>query len=292
MVKTDENGNLIWDQIFDGPGFEYTAGKGFHQTNDGGYIMNGVSDSYGHGGTDIWVIKIDSSGNEMWNKTFGGTHNDYCWGMCKADNNGFALGIDLNHGYIGGTKDDILVVEADEDGNIEWELQLEEAGIQVTRSINPTKDGGYILSAMTTTQLGDSNSDGILVKIASSHNQQPSKPVINGEHKGKPNTKYTFTASSTDPDGDSLTYMWDWGDGNYSDWLETNEASHTWTTEDNFKIRVMAKDIHGGESEWSDPFAFSTPKNKATVNQMLIEFFEKLIYRFPFFEKILNQIIL
>jgi hypothetical protein len=285
MVKTDANGTLEWEKIFDGPKFEYTFGKGFYQTSDGGYIMDGVTMSYGHGNTDAWLIKADSSGNEMWNKTYGGKYNDYSWAMCKADNNGFALGVCLNYTYAGGNKDDIYIVETDENGNTEWEFQLEEAGSQVTRSINPTNDGGYIIGAMSSPTFGNAQCDGILVKLASFDNQQSSKPTISGKHKGKPNTNYTFTASSTDPDSDTLSYMWDWGDGNYSEWLTTPTATYNWASKDKFEIKVIAKDQHGYESEWSDPFSFSIPRNRAmTFNSLLM----KVLERFPLLEKILN----
>jgi hypothetical protein len=288
MVKTDEEGNKQWDTLFDGPAFEYTYGKGNCQTSDGGYIMNGVTESYGHGGLDIWLIKTDSSGNKLWDNTFGGEKNEYCWSMCNADNDGFALGICKNRGSFSGTKDDILIVETDKDGNAEWQLQIEDPNIQLTRFIDPTKDGGYIVSAVNNSQVGGTKGDALLVKLASFDNERPTKPTITGSSKGKPDKNYTFTASSSDPDGDTLSYMWDWGDGNYSEWLTTSTVSYSWTTEDKFEIRVMTKDEHGGESIWSDPFEFSTPKYK-TIN--LQSFLQKLFQHFLIFEKLLNQII-
>ena len=285
MVKTDPNGDEEWDQIFDGPGLEYTFGKGFCQTSDGGYIMNGVSNSYGHGGTDIWVIKTDSSGNLDWDAAYGGTKNDYCWGMCNADNQGYALGICTNYGLFSGTRDDILIIETDKDGNAEWKLQIEEEGTQVTRCISQTDDGGFIVAAMTAS-FGSSKSDGILVKVASFDNERPEKAEIDGPSKGKPDKEYTFTATASDPDGDSLTYMWDWGDGNFSEWLDDNEATYTWTSEANFDVRVMTMDEHGGESDWSDPFEFSTPRNKAL--DLFASLIETLLERFPLLKLLIS----
>ncbi|PNX48506.1 MAG: hypothetical protein BV457_03570 [Thermoplasmata archaeon M9B1D] len=263
IVKTNENGELDWEQIFDGPRFEYTFGKGFFETNDGGYIMNGVSNSYGHGGQDTWVIKTDKNGKEKWNKTYGYEKNDYCWGMCSADNDGFALGICLNWGSLFEDAD-ISIIETDEEGNIEWISDFENEGHQETRSINPTNDGGYIVGGMTSTDFGDPECDAILYKI-------------------NPDKEYTFTASSSDPDGQKIFYMWDWGDGNYSEWLDTTKATYSWATEDNFEIRVLVKDFYGYESEWSDPFAFSTPKSK-TVNPIYW-----LFENFPILSQILKQ---
>jgi len=283
MVKTDEDGILKWDQIIDGPGWEYTYGKGFYQTSDGGYVMNGVSDSYGAGGSDIWLIKTDSNRDEEWNKTYGGEDYDYCWGMCSADNDGFALGICLNYGGMWSPDPNVCIIETDENGNIEWISEFESEGIQVTRSINPTNDGGYIVAGMTNTEFGNPECDAFLYKINPYDNSQPTKPTITGNHKGKPDKEYTFTASSSDPDDQQIFYMWDWGDGNYSEWLDTPKASYSWATEYNFKIRVLVKDFYGYESEWSDPFAFSTPKSK-TANPVY-----KLFENFPILSQILQR---
>ena len=282
MVKTEADGELDWEQIFDGPGSEYTSGKGFYETDDGGYIMNGPSNSYGAGGTDVWVIKTDKNGKELWNKTYGGEYLDYCWGMCPADNSGFALGVCLNYASHTGN-DDVIIIECDENGNMEWESRFENEGVQVTRTINPTSDGGYIVSGMTSTQFGDPECDAFVYKINPFDNGQPTKPTITGGHKGKPDKEYTFTASSSDPDDQQIYYMWDWGDGNYSEWLNTPKTTYSWTTEDNFEIRVLVKDFYGYESEWSDPFAFSTPKSK-TVNPIYW-----LFENFPILTQILQQ---
>jgi hypothetical protein len=286
MVKTDKDGKLQWEQIFDSPAFEYTFGKGFYQTSDGGYVMNGVTQSYSHGGTDVWLIKTDSNGNMVWNKTFGGIRNDYSWGMCPADNNGFALGICTNYGLSSGTKDDILIVETDKDGNAEWQFQIKADGIQITRSINPTKDGGYIVSGMTGA-FGYTRTDAVIVKIASFDNQQPSKPTITGPSKGKVDKNSTFTASSTDPDGGAVSYRWDWGDGNYSEWLSTAQTTYAWSYKANFEVRVMAQDENGGESVWSDPLPITIP---CLYNGPSMQFWMKLFERFPNAFPLLRQL--
>jgi len=111
--------------------------------------------------------------------------------------------------------------------------------------------------------------------------ETPTKPL--GETNGRPDREYSFTTSATDSDGDQLWYFWDWGDGNYSDWLgpfnsgDTCEAPYTWQQEANFSIMVKVKDGEGGESYWSDELLFSTPKIKI-INYLL---FERLLSRFP-----------
>ena len=89
--------------------------------------------------------------------------------------------------------------------------------------------------------------------------QKPAKPATpEGEIEGSVGEEHTYTSSTTDPDGDSLYYLFDWGDETYSEWVgsyasgDTAEASHTWTDQGSYQIKVIAKDENGVFSEWSD----------------------------------------
>jgi hypothetical protein len=88
--------------------------------------------------------------------------------------------------------------------------------------------------------------------------QKPVKPTTpEGEIEGSVGQEYTYTSSTTDPDGDSLYYLFYWGDETYSEWVgphasgEVAEAGHTWTDSGSYQIKVIAKDENGVFSEWS-----------------------------------------
>jgi hypothetical protein len=70
MIKTDSNGNKLWDKTFGESGFD--AFFSIQQTSDGGYIAAGTTESHDPLGGGAWLIKTDSNGNKLWDKTFGG----------------------------------------------------------------------------------------------------------------------------------------------------------------------------------------------------------------------------
>jgi len=287
MIKTDSNGEKEWGKTYGGDQIDLGHPRNCFQTNDGGFIMCGYSYSYGAGRCDLWIVKTDSMGDIEWDKTYGGSSSDICWSM-EATDDGFVFCVSEGYDRSSGDKSDIHLVKTDDNGNIIWIQEYGGEGIQIGQYVDKTSDGGFIVSGRTGGYLS-TKSDGLLVKFAPFENQRPNKPdAPDGPAKGKPDTEYTFTASATDPDGDSLQYMWDWGDGNFSDWLDTNEATYTWTYADNFEVRVMAIDEHGGESDWSDSLAFSTPKNKPYINTPLLQFLEKHPNLFPILQQILG----
>ena len=119
---------------------------------------------------------------------------------------------------------------------------------------------------------------------------KPSKP--SGETKGKIGQKYTYKASTTDPDGNQLFYNWSWGDGTFSGGIGPYdsgiicEANHTWTEKGSYEIKVKAQDIHGLVSDWSDPLTIRMPKTY--IFNPMAQLLMIILERFPFFEKILK----
>jgi hypothetical protein len=103
---------------------------------------------------------------------------------------------------------------------------------------------------------------------------RPSPPQ--GPITGKIRSSHTYTALTIDPDGDDLYYLFDWGDGSTSEWLGPHasgalcNASYNWPSTGQYPIRVKAKDVHGVESEWSDPLSVSMPLiHKVTIGKFI-----------------------
>jgi hypothetical protein len=103
-------------------------------------------------------------------------------------------------------------------------------------------------------------------------NKPPTVPIISGPKVVGPNVLISFSALSTDPESSQISYMWDWGDGNISDWLgpyesgEIAPANYTWTKPGNYTIKVKAKDTRDEESDWSELHNISIAKQITIIN--------------------------
>jgi hypothetical protein len=128
---------------------------------------------------------------------------------------------------------------------------------------------------------------------------QPPNPVDKptGDTSGKFGVEYSFMSSTTDPDGDQVFYLWDWGDGNNSGWLGPYdsgaicEAKHIWTgkVKTHYNIKAKAKDISGAESDWSDPLPITMPCSYTIpVFPHLELLFERFPYAFPILRPLLG----
>jgi hypothetical protein len=120
--------------------------------------------------------------------------------------------------------------------------------------------GTYQVKVMATDEHGLASdwSDALTVVITPG-NQAPDKPAEpSGPTAGKVGTSYWYAFSVTDPDGDSVKYTVDWGDGTQMTGPlypppGPMTTAHTWSTAGTYQVRVMATDEHGLASVWSDP---------------------------------------
>lgn len=97
LVKTDSAGTELWSRTFGGSGRDY--GNAVWQTADGGYIATGYTLSFGAGGEDLWIVRTDSAGMEMWRQTYGGSASDVGYDVRQTGDGGFvAAGHTLSSG--------------------------------------------------------------------------------------------------------------------------------------------------------------------------------------------------
>lgn len=133
-----------------------------------------------------------------------------------------------------------------------------------------SSSGTYTAKLQVKDNNGLTDTDTTTVTISSA-NHPPLKPYRpNGPTVGNTWATYTYTAYTTDPDGDKVRYCFDWGDGSTT-WTpfynsgETASASHSWSYQGGYSIRVKAEDEHGVQSSWSDPLPVTMPVTFSTT---------------------------
>jgi len=145
LVKTDSLGNEQWNKSFGGS--DVDRAYSVQQTDDGGYILTGYTDSFGAGLYDMLLIKTDNSGNQEWMKTFGGTGRDYGHSVQQTLDGGFiSAGYTLSFGAGG---DDFYLVKTDSNGNQEWVKTFGGSASEIAYSICETSDGGFVITGHT-----------------------------------------------------------------------------------------------------------------------------------------------
>jgi hypothetical protein len=128
------------------------------------------------GVTDFWIVKLNPSGNMIWQKALGGSNNDRCYSVDLTNDGGYILtgSTASNNGNVSGNHGDLdcWVVKLDENANIQWQKCLGGTGWDEAWSIQQTTDGGYIVIGRTGSNNGDvtglhSSLDVWVVKLSS-----------------------------------------------------------------------------------------------------------------------------
>jgi hypothetical protein len=177
LIKTDGSGMEEWSQIF---GTEDMTAMGYalEQTTDGGFIIGGRKGPgrkiQNNTSSDVYLIKTDASGAELWSQTYGGDYFDAGYSLQQTADGGFILSgfkSDSDSNY---ADHDIYLVKTDENGTEEWSQTFGDPNTREKgHSVQQTADGGYIIGGTQSywpPSLGDG--DMILIKTTEAGTQE------------------------------------------------------------------------------------------------------------------------
>ena len=172
LIKTNSKLHWDWLKTFGGPNRD--LGLSVQETEDGGYIIAGLTESFGAGKGDVWLIKTDPKGDREWDRTFGGSNFDSGASVQQTRDGGYIV-----TGYNTTTIDNVgsysRLFNSDNIGRV-WLIKTDSEGIELwnetfggTRndwgnSVQETRDGGYIITGVTESY-GAGKEDVWLIKV-------------------------------------------------------------------------------------------------------------------------------
>ena len=235
LIKTDKDGNLLWDETYGGTGWE--EGRSVIQTAEGGYAIVGYTNSF-RGNYDVYLIKINQSGKITWTKTYGGLKNDLGFSIQQTQDGGFIItGYTLSYGA---GHNDVYLIKTNSRGDIEWENPYGGLSEDAGHTVFQTHDGGYFIAGMTRSY-GNGDSDFYLLKTDSNGNIKWQKTY------GGNNTDVALNAQQTTDGGYIIVgYSLSFGGGQDIYLIKTNE---------------------NGDKQWSKVFGGSNAEQGYTVHQ-------------------------
>jgi hypothetical protein len=144
-IRTDSQGDALWTRTYGGAGSD--EGYGIAETSDGGFVIAGSTQSYGSGDYDVYLVRVDSDGNMLWKKTFGGEESDRGRAVILTANGGFLVA-GSNESETPGTSD-FYLIRTDPNGNQVWMRTYGGSDSDEAYSVIQTTDSGYLAVGST-----------------------------------------------------------------------------------------------------------------------------------------------
>lgn len=167
LVKLNQQGDEVWEKYFSGQNHDFLSAT--VNTQEGGFLLAGTSYSGkgldkkddSKGGSDIWLIRINEFGDELWQKTIGGTSDEEARSVIQTMDLGFFVAGNVAFGSAQATgkgygSKDVLIIRLDKNGKEFSQLILGGKGLDEVEKMVPTKDGGALLGIYSRSDAGGS----------------------------------------------------------------------------------------------------------------------------------------
>lgn len=156
IIKLDQQGNKVWDKYFGGTKHDYLMSS--IATQEGGFLLTGTSFSNQSGdkkennlgGSDVWIVRLNENGEELWQKTLGTKNNDEASATIQSTDEGFFVAGNINSSQnLFGSKD-LFISKLNKDGKLINTTVLGGKGLDEIQETVATKDGGALMIAYST----------------------------------------------------------------------------------------------------------------------------------------------
>ncbi|KQM30438.1 T9SS type A sorting domain-containing protein [Chryseobacterium sp. Leaf201] len=162
LVKLNQQGEEVWERYFSGQNHDFLSAT--VNTQEGGFLISGTSYSEkgldkkedSKGGSDLWLIRINEFGDELWQKTIGGSSDEEARAVIQATDLGFFVAGNVQNAAKGYGSKDVIVIRLDKNGKEISQLILGGKGLDEVEKMVPTKDGGALLGIYSRSGAGGS----------------------------------------------------------------------------------------------------------------------------------------
>ncbi|MFP3597935.1 T9SS type A sorting domain-containing protein [Chryseobacterium sp. SIMBA_029] len=162
LVKLNQQGEEVWEKFFVGNNHDFLSST--VATQEGGFLLSGTTYSSKNldkredskGGSDIWLIRINEFGDELWQKTLGSSSDEEARSVIQTTDLGFFVAGNIQNSEKGYGSKDVLIIKLDKNGKELSQLIFGGKGLDEVEKMIPTKDGGALLGIYSRSGVGGS----------------------------------------------------------------------------------------------------------------------------------------
>ncbi|MDR2238276.1 MAG: T9SS C-terminal target domain-containing protein, partial [Chryseobacterium sp.] len=184
LIKLNQQGEQVWEKYISGQNHDYLSSS--VATQEGGFLLSGTSFSGkgldkkddSKGGSDIWLIRLNEFGYELWQKTLGTSSDEEARAVVQTIDLGFFVAGNVQNSSKGFGSKDAWVIRLDKDGKVLSEMILGGKGLDEVEKMIPTKDGGVLVGMYSrSSEVHDTGPGGTTVNKSSSEKSSASVAI-------------------------------------------------------------------------------------------------------------------